>query len=127
MFSKTLTLDCNGNATMNFQGDKQNNNSYGKWTKEKDTLIVWFDSIKNRNNKFKGEFKFIIKINKLENIPFSRSKYNEFVELAKASGNDSLKIPSYRKFTEMTNQNIKDFNGRMGKQYFKKIEELECK
>jgi hypothetical protein len=33
----------------------QNNNSFGIWKTEKDTLIIFFDSIKNQHNKFKGE------------------------------------------------------------------------
>ncbi|MBU2062341.1 MAG: hypothetical protein KKH44_10895, partial [Bacteroidetes bacterium] len=66
MFSKTLTLSCNGNAILNFQGDMQNNNSLGIWKTEIDTLIIIFDSLKNKNNKFKGEMKFVVKRNKLE-------------------------------------------------------------
>lgn len=126
MFSKTLTIACDGNAILNFQGDMQNNNSFGTWKTEKDTLIIFFDSIKNQNNKFKGELKFIIKRNKLENMPFPKSKYNEIVEFAKGTENDTLKIPSYRKFNKMNNTSLKNFKGKTGKQYFKKIEFIEC-
>ena len=127
MFSKTLTLECDGNAVLNFQGDMQNNNSFGTWKTENDTLIIFFDSIKNQQNKFKGELKFVMKRNKLENMPFPKSKYNELVENAKQKGNDTLKIPSYRKLNRMTNQGLKNFYGKTAKQYFKKIEYIECK
>ena len=66
MYGKTLTLDCGGNAVMNFSGDLQNNNSFGTWKTEKDTLIIFFDSIKNPANKYKSEIKFLIKRNKLQ-------------------------------------------------------------
>ncbi len=127
MFSKTLTLECNGDATLSFQGDMQNNNSFGNWKTEKDTLIIFFDSVKNEKNKFKGELKFVIKRNKLENMPFPKSKYNKLVEFAKKPENDTLKIPSYRQLNKMTNQNMRNFQGKSGKQYFKKVEEIECK
>jgi hypothetical protein len=127
MFSKTLTLECDGNAILNFQGDMQNNNSFGNWKTEKDTLILFFDSIKNEKNKFKGELKFVIKRNKLENMPFPKSEYDKLVELAKKPENDTLKIPSYRKINKLTNQSMKNFQGKNGKQYFKKVEEIECK
>jgi hypothetical protein len=126
MFSKTLTLECNGNAVLNFQGDMQNNNSFGIWKTEKDTLIIFFDSIKNQHNKFKGELKFVIKRNKLENMPFPKSKYYKLVEYAKKTENDTLKIPSYRKINKLTNQGLKNFQGKTGKQYFKKIEIINC-
>ena len=126
MFSETLTLECNGNAVLNFQGDMQNNNSFGTWKTEKDTLIIFFDSIKNQHNKFKGELKFVIKRNKLENMPFPKSVYNKIVENAKKTENDTLKIPSYRKLNRMTNQGLKNFYGKTGKQYFKKIEIINC-
>ncbi len=127
MFSKTLTLNCNGNAILNFQGDMQNNNSLGIWKTEKDTLIIFFDSLKNQTNKFKGEMKFVIKRNKLEYMPFPKSRYYELVEYAKRTKNDTLKIPSYRKLNKLTNQVLKNFQGKTGKQYFKKIEYIECK
>ncbi|MCW1148176.1 hypothetical protein [Flavobacterium lacisediminis] len=127
MFSKTLTLECNGNAILNFQGDMQNNNSFGTWKTEKDTLIIFFDSIKNQNNKFRGELKFVVKRNKLENMPFPKSKYKEMVKYVKRTENDTLKIPSYRKLNKMTTQGLKNFQGETGKQYFKKIEYIECK
>jgi hypothetical protein len=126
MFSKTLTLNCNGNAILNFQGDMQNNNSLGIWKTEKDTLIIFFDSLKNQTNKFKGEMKFVIKRNKLEYMPFPKSKYYELVEYAKRTKNDTLKIPSYRKLNKLTNQGLKNFQGKIGKQYFKKIEVINC-
>ena len=128
MFSKTLTLDCNGNAILNFQGDMQNNNSFGIWKIEKDTLIIFFDSIKNQNNKFRGELKFVVKRNKLENMPFPKSKYKEIVEYTKSTENDTLNnIPSYRKLNKLTSQGLKNFQGKTGKQYFKKIQYIECK
>jgi hypothetical protein len=127
MFTKTLTLECNGNAILNFQGDMQNNNSFGSWKTEKDTLIICFDSILNLQNKFKGELKFVIKRNKLEKMPYPKPTYYELVEYAKETANDTLKIPSYRKFNKLSNQGVKNFQGKTDKQYFKKIEFFECK
>lgn len=126
MFSKTLTLACDGSVILNFQGDMQNNNSFGTWKTEKDTLILYFDSIKNKKNKFKGEFKFVIKKNKLKNMPYPKKIYNQLVEHAKKTGNDSLKIPSYRRLNMLTNWGLKNFEGKIGKQYFKKIEFIKC-
>ena len=127
MFSRTLTLECNGNAILNFRGDLQNNNSFGNWKTDKDTLVIFFDSVKNRNNKYQGELKFLIKRNKLENPPFPKKKYYELVESLKKTGNDTLKILSYRKLNKMMNQNMKNHYGKIRKQYFKKIEFIECK
>ena len=50
----------------------------------------------------------------------------EIVEFAKKTGNDTVKIPSYRKVNKITNKNLKNFEGKNGKQYFKKIEFIEC-
>jgi hypothetical protein len=125
MFSKTLTLECNGNAILNFQGDMQNNNSLGKWKTEKDTLILFFDSLKNINNKFQGELKLLIKRNKFENMLFPKSKYNQMAKFVKE--NDTLKIPSYKKLNRLMNRSPKNFLGKNKKQYFKKIEKIECK
>jgi hypothetical protein len=125
MFSKTLILECNGNAILNFQGDMQNNNSIGIWKTEKDTLKIYFDSLKNVKNKFKGELKLLIKKRKLENMPFPKSKYNEMVRLSKEI--DTLKMPSYRKVNRIVNKTPKNFLGKNSKQYFEKIEDLDCK
>ncbi|MES2864854.1 MAG: hypothetical protein V4666_12090 [Bacteroidota bacterium] len=122
MFSKSLTLDCNGIATMNFQGDMQNNNSYGTWKKDKDTLVIFFDSLLNKNNRYKGEIKFLIKRNRLENMPYPKSLYREFVKDYKTNKMDLKEFPSYKKL----NQTPKDWKGKMGNQYFKKIEKTDC-
>lgn len=102
----------------------QNNNSLGTWKTENDTLIIFFDSIKNQHNKFKGEWKFVIKKNKLEYMPFPKSRYNEIVKFAEQTGK---KIPSYRTVNKITNKGLKNFTGKTGKQYFKKIDTIDCK
>jgi len=122
-FSETLTLECEGKAIMNYNGDiMYNNNSFGIWKKSKDTLIVIFDSITNKNNKFKGEYKFIIAKNKIKRIPFPRSKYKEMVRLYKLNKWNLKEIPSYRKL----NQIPMNHYGKTGFQYYKKIKNTEC-
>jgi hypothetical protein len=122
-FSETLTLDCKGNAILNYSGNViYNNNSHGVWKKNKDTLIVIFDSVTNKNNKFKGEYKFIITKNKIKRMPFPRSKYKEMVRLYKLNKWNLKELPSYRKL----NQIPMNHYGKTGHQYYKKIENIEC-
>lgn len=126
VFNKTLIVNCDGNASLNFQGDMQNNTSFGNWIIKKDTLIIYFDPIVNKENRYKGEYKFILKKNRLENMPIPKDKYEEFIKKIKESGNDTIKIPSYRKFNKSMNLSLKNFNGKTGHQYFKKIKNLNC-
>ena len=124
-YSKTLTLDCEGNAIMNFNGDIfLNNNSFGVWKKDKDTLIIFFDSVINQNNRYKGEIKFLIKRNRLEYMPFSKSKYKELVKYAE--DNNITNIPNYKKINKASRKMLKNFTGKSKHQYFKKIENIKC-
>ena len=122
MFSNTLTLDCEGNAIMNYSGDAMYNNSQGVWKKNKDTLVIFFDSLLNKNNRYKGEIKYLIKRNRIENIPYPKSIYKKLVKYYKTNKLDMKKITRYKKL----NQTPMNHYGKMGFQYFKKIENIEC-
>ncbi|SEP55727.1 hypothetical protein [Flavobacterium urocaniciphilum] len=123
MFSETLTLDCEGNVIMNFSGDLQNNNSIGSWKREKDTLIMFFDTIINKKNKFKGEYKLLIKKNKLKKIPITKAYYKEIIKIYKSKNYDYKHIRNYRKL----NRTPKNHYGKTGVLYYKKIENTDCK
>lgn len=120
MFSKTLTLDCEGNAIMNFSGDLQNNNSYGVWKMNKDTLILYFDTIVNEKNKFKGEIKFLVKRNKLSRIVKNDTLIRNIIKICKENN------INYKKVLKSMNKTPKDWKGKMRNQYFKKIENTDC-
>ncbi len=123
MFSKSLILDCDRNAIINFSGDiMQNNNSYGVWKKDKDTLVIFFDSLLNKNNRYKGEIKFLIKRSKLEYMPFPKSKYDEIIKYYKSNKMNLKEFPSYKKL----NQTPMNHYGKTGFQYYKKIENTDC-
>lgn len=122
MFSETLTLDCERNVIMNFCGDLQNNNSFGTWKKEKDTLILYFDTLVNKQNKFKGEFKLLIKKNKLKKIPITKTYYNEIIKIYKSNNEDIKLISNYRKF----NRTPINQYGKTRILHYKKIENTDC-
>lgn len=123
MFAKSLTLDCEGKAVMNFRGDLMNDNSLGRYEVKEDTLIIHFDSLKGQ--RYEGDLSFIIQGNKLLNVPFPKAEYDRLVQQLK--GNDTIKILSYKKLNKMMSLSPANFKGKMKKQYFKKVKEIDCK
>ena len=127
-FLKTLNLNCDSTFVMNFYGDFMNDNSYGKWTINGDTLIMTYDTINYPKSRYSGINKYLIKNNKLtSNFPITKEKYDELVELIEKEGmTDSLKIGSYSKFKRTAGKTPANFQGKMKRQYFKKVEEKDC-
>jgi hypothetical protein len=128
MFQKILTINCDSTFVLNFNGDLMNDNSYGKWNIKNDSLILNFDSINYPKSRYSGISYYSIKRNKLTSyFPFTKEKYNELKMLIEKAGiTDSLNLGSYRKFKKNHEKTSKNFYGKMGKQYFKKIEKFEC-
>jgi hypothetical protein len=127
-FLKTLNLNCDSTFVMNFYGDFMNDNSYGKWTISGDTLIMTYDTINYTKSRYFGVDKYLIKNNKLtSNFSITKEKYDELVALIeKERMTDSLKIGSYSKFKRITDKTPANFQGKMKKQYLKKVEEKDC-
>ena len=122
-FSKTLTLDCDGTATLNFQGDMMNDNSYGNWRTENDTVLIAFDTVNYPNSRFRKDLIFISKKGKLYRIQFSKKQYDELLNLAA----DSVKIPSYRKLARRLDKTPTNFQGNSKVQFFRRNESIKCK
>ncbi len=106
-----------------------NDNSFGKWKVRNDSLILNFDSINYPKSRYNGTSYYSIKRNKLTSyFPITKEKYNELVELIEKEGmTDSLKIGNYRKFRRTSGKTLKNFQGKLGRQYFQRIEKFECK
>jgi hypothetical protein len=125
MFGKTLTLNCDSSVIMNYAGDLINDNSYGNWEINEDTLILRFDTINYPNSRFRNDLFFVIKGNKLNNIPITKSRYSKLVRNIRESGSVN-KVLSYERFVRNADINMVDNKGTMKRQYFVKIEELSC-
>lgn len=126
MFNKTLTLNCDSTVILNFAGDLINDNSYGKWITNGETLIIAFDTINHPNSRYRNNLEFNIKGRKLYNISLKKEEYDELIKEIKESGNDTIKIPTYRKFIRQAGRSMTNFNGDMKGQYFKLLETFEC-
>ena len=128
MFSKVLTINCDSTFVFNFRGDLMNDNSYGKWLVNGDTLILKFDTINYPKSRYSGIAKYLIKNNKLTlNFPITKEKYNEIKAIIEKEGlNDSLKIESYSRFKRSAGKTPVNFQGKMKRQYFIKVDEKNC-
>jgi len=122
MFGKTLTLDCDSSAIMNFQGDLMNDNSYGQWKTIEDTLVITFDTLNYPTSRYKNNLSLLIKGKKLLNVPFSKEKYMELELIA----SDSIDIPSLKSLNRKADKNMKYHYGKMKRQYFIRIESSDC-
>lgn len=128
MFGKTLTLNCDSTFVLNFSGDLMNDNSFGNWKIVSDTLILTFDSVNYPKSRYKGVSHCLIKRNKLTDyFPISKDKYKELKALIEKEGmTDSVKIGSYSKVKRNAGKTFVNFNGKMKRQYFIKVEKTEC-
>lgn len=128
MFGKTLTISCDSTFVLNFRGDLMNDNSLGKWKINGDTLILTYDTINYPKSRYKGVDKYLVKPNKLTNyFPISKDKYKELVALIEKEGmTDSLKIGSYSKFKRTAGKTFANFQGKMKRQYFMRVETAQC-
>lgn len=127
MFGKKLTLNCDSTVVLNFSGDLLNDNSYGNWFANSDTLKIKFDTINYPNSRYKEDLEFIIKRKKLYYLLYNEEKYNELIDKISESGIDTLKIPSYRKFNRVMSKTMTNDKGNMKRQYFKLSEAYDCK
>ena len=124
-FAKTLTLNCDSSAVMNFQGDMMNDNSFGYWRSSNDTLFVSFDTITYPDARFTDELTFLVKGKKLERFStLPQEQYDELVIMAA----DSVKLPSYEKLNKQLNNSKTptNFKGNSKRQYFKLTEQFDC-
>jgi len=115
-------------AVLNFQGDLMNDNSYGRWIIRNKTLTVFFDTTKP-NARYKDTLNFKIKGKRLYISDWTKEMYAKFkakvVQHNKETG-ENLKLPAYKEFDRTYNRTPKNFQGKTGKQFFKKTKIYSC-
>jgi hypothetical protein len=130
MFGKTLKLKCDSTAVLNFAGDLMNDNSLGKWSVKDDTLEVWLDTLSAAKQRYTGLMKFRIQHKRLYNISYlTKKQYDSLkfkIDSLSKTTNQGVKIPSYSKIKRGYNITMKNFSGKMGKQFYKKSEDYKC-
>ncbi len=129
MFGETLTLNCDHSAVLNFRGDLMNDNSVGIWGKKNNLLTLTFDSTLYPKQRYKGQLSFEIKNQKLYIVHFTKEYYDELkakAEKYSKEQNEEIKLPSYSEFKKQYSKTPKNYYGKSGIQYFKKIESFKC-
>jgi len=129
MFGRTLTLNCDSSAVINFRGDLLNDNSFGNWTTDRKILTLTFDSTLHPQQRYKGQFNYKIKRNRLYLVNFTRNQYQELKEKIEEHSKENatdLKLPSYRNFKKKFGRTMKNHSGKTGTQYLKKIKSTDC-
>jgi hypothetical protein len=129
MFGQTLTLKCDSSLVLNFIGDLMNDNSFGKWTRNKKILTLTFDSISYPNQRYKGQLTYRIKRNRFYLITFTKEQYQELkekVEKYSKDNNTDLKLPGYKEFKKKYGRTMKNHSGKMRVQYMKRIKSTNC-
>ncbi|AZQ60245.1 hypothetical protein EJ994_16065 [Maribacter sp. MJ134] len=106
----------------------KNISSYGNWEVKNRLLVVNFRTVKYPKIEDDQTNYYHIKRNKLTSVfPISKEEYLDLITKIEENGlKDSLKIGSYRKFKRKRGKTFKNFQGKMGKQFFKKVENIEC-
>ena len=129
MFGKRLTLNCDGSMVLRFSGDLMDDSSYGKWTTNKDTLFLVFDTINYPDSRYKAYQDLLIRGKRLKdkNMPFNKKQYKEFFDTIQVAGLDTLKVPSYRELKKAQGKTFANFTGKMKRQYFVRYEKFSCK
>jgi len=125
MFGKTLRLNRDSTVIMNFAGDLMNDNSYGNWRINNDTLFIAFDTIKYPNSRYKKDLAFKIKGRRLYNIAFTNKQYQDFLLIAKNDGYDIDKMPNARRFNKKADKNMTNHKGTMRRQFYKRKERYD--
>lgn len=122
MFGKTLKLNRDSTVIINFAGDLMNDNSYGNWKINNDTLLITFDTIKYPNSRYKKDLAYKIKGNRLYNIAFTNEQYQDFLLKAKNEGYDIKGMPNASRFNRIADKNMTNHKGTMRRQFFKRKE-----
>lgn len=65
MFGTTIELKADNTFMKNFRGDMMNDNSYGKWSVLKDTLVLSFDTLIYPNSRYRKQEKYLVRARKL--------------------------------------------------------------
>ena len=125
MFGKTLKLNRDSSAIMNFAGDLMNDNSYGNWKIKDDTVLITFDTIKYPNSRYKKDLAFKIKGNRLYNIAFTNKQYHDFLIKAKSEGYDIKRMPTASRFNKIADKNLTNHKGTFRRQFFKRKERYD--
>jgi hypothetical protein len=128
MFGKTLKLNCDSTAILNFRGDLMNDNSYGYWTIQNKILIIIFDTTKP-NARYKDTLNFKAKGKRLYLVGLTKETYDKYKAIIDQHNKDTgenVQIPSFKEFDRNLNQTPKNFYGKTGKQYFKKSKSYSC-
>jgi hypothetical protein len=93
-----------------------NDNSYGKWSVKKDTLLLSFDTITYPNSRYKKQEQYLIKGKKLV-VP------NILIAEFKKRGIWDTLSPKYRKLVRnYHDKTMINFKGTMRKNYYKLME-----
>jgi len=113
MFSSSIELKPDSTFVKNFKGDMMNDSSFGKWSVNKDTLILNFDTINFPRGRYTKPENYLIKNKKL--LP------NEnLIAFLKSKGFWDTLPKKYKKMATHINQKSpKDFKGKMRNQYYK--------
>jgi hypothetical protein len=125
MFGETLDLKCDSTFILNFRGDLQNNNTYGKWTMNKKHLILTVDTCLTKTKRYSGLITFNIVGNKLYRERLTKKNYLELqkkvIEHNKKTG-DTLSLPTFGSL-QMTPM---DHYGKEGRQFYQKLKSFKC-
>lgn len=118
MFGTTIELKADSTFVKNFSGDMMNDNSYGKWSVLKDTLVLSFDTINHPKSKYKEQEKYGVKRNKL-------IWSNMLVELFKKRGVWDTLSPKYKRMVKKyKDKTMVDYKGTMRKNYYILVEKF---
>jgi hypothetical protein len=128
-FDKTLTLNCDSTLILNFRGELMDDNSKGRWIEKDKKLILIFDSISYPSQRYKAPIVLKVKRNKLYQVNLTIEEYRELkiiVEKLATDNGQKLKILSYSALRKNFSKTMKNFKGKTGKQYFKKVKTFNC-
>ena len=127
MFGKTLKLNCDSTAILNFAGDLMNDNSSGKWIIRDNILEVSLDtSFKQR---YSGLYKFRIRNKRLFDFHLTKRQYDSLkfkIDSLSKEENQKVDIPSYAKLKRGYSGEMKNFSGKTGRQFYKKTKSYVC-
>ena len=129
MFDKTLKLNCDSIAVLNFRGDLMNDNSFGRWKIENKILTVIFDTTKSINSRYKYTLNFKIKGNRLYLVGWTKELYQTYKTMIDQHNKDTgenVQMPKFKKFDSQQSQTPKNFYGKTGTQFFKKTKPYGC-
>ena len=112
MFSSSIELKSDSTFVKNFSGDMMNDSSIGKWSVNKDTLTLNFDTINFPKGRYTKSENYLIKNKRL--VP-----NQNLINLLKSMGVwDTLPKKYKKNAVRISQKSPKDFRGTMRNQYY---------